>query len=91
MKNVFKDETGNRFERLLVIGISDKIVDKKKLFECLCDCGKTVFISSKCLRNGNTKSCGCYKIDIHTKRLTKHGNSKEFENAVWRNMIAGVS
>lgn len=29
-------------------------------FLCVCDCGNTVIIPGYRLRNGNTKSCGCY-------------------------------
>lgn len=57
------DLTGRRFERLTAI--KDVGVNKfrKRLWECQCDCGGKVTIPATALLSGNTKSCGCYKID----------------------------
>lgn len=53
---------GEKFERLLVIkDLGSK--DKKKYYECLCDCGNIVETYGIYLRSGNTKSCGCLKRD----------------------------
>ena len=34
------------------------------MYRCLCNCGEEVKCRSTNLRNGNTKSCGCYKMDM---------------------------
>lgn len=38
-------------------------------WECLCDCGNTVFIRGSSLKYGTTTSCGCAQKDA----VTKHG------------------
>ena len=57
----FIDETGNRYGRLVVLE-QDKELSYEKhraYWICKCDCGNIKTVSSKCLRGGNTKSCGC--------------------------------
>lgn len=68
-----RDLTGQKFNRLLVIRrAADKIQpngDKRVMWECLCDCGKTVNVASYALTSGNTKSCGCLNLEaIHNRR-----------------------
>ena len=63
------DETGQRFERLVVIkqgpSISDKLNQRTAAqWWCQCDCGKEILVRGRSLRIGHTKSCGCYKLDI---------------------------
>jgi hypothetical protein len=70
MKHIRKDETGNRYTRLIVLEFSH--TDEKyhlAHWKCKCDCGNTVIVSGNSLRKGNTNSCGCYKRDkIHESR-----------------------
>ena len=58
------DISGQRFGNLVVtkqIGWSEpkKSGCRRSLWECNCDCGKTVNVTSNELRTGNTRSCGC--------------------------------
>lgn len=54
---------GQKFGRLTVV--KDAGVKNGRTYSvCLCDCGNVVVVSNKNLRNGHTKSCGCYKNDI---------------------------
>lgn len=49
---------GQRFGRLVAI----EIVGTKggrRLWRCVCDCGKEKIVTQNALRRGNTKSCGC--------------------------------
>lgn len=57
----FIDETGNRYGRLLVIAKDEELSIKKHRAQwlCKCDCGNYKIVSSKCLRDGKTRSCGC--------------------------------
>ncbi len=65
------DITGQRFGRLTVRKPTKKYRRKYYIFwECLCDCGKTVFVTSNDLQTGNTKACGCLVGKAHTKNLT---------------------
>lgn len=69
----FKDITGQRYGRLIVERYS-RTKGKSTLWICKCDCGKEVEVKGTKLRNGHTKSCGCYKLDktaeIKTKDIT---------------------
>ena len=40
---------------------------KSAMWECLCDCGNIVNVAGSALKNGNTKSCGCYKREMDKK------------------------
>ena len=55
-----KDETGNRYGRLLVIRRSSSSHAGSKWL-CKCDCGKYTEVYGYALRNGSTTSCGCYR------------------------------
>lgn len=57
----FINEIGNRYGKLVVIAQDEKSSEEKHRAQwiCKCDCGNTITTSSKCLREGKTKSCGC--------------------------------
>lgn len=71
---------GERFERLLVLSELPRHVlpsgRKCRKFKCRCDCGKIISVFSTSLRTGNTKSCGCYNVEVATKLKTIHGMSQ---------------
>lgn len=56
------DLTGKRFGRLTVLGRSQEPSEKVKWI-CKCDCGTVKSINGNSLRNGNTRSCGCFKTE----------------------------
>ena len=67
-----RDIAGMRFGRLTAIRDANiPNHDNHRIWECVCDCGKTTYVPAKHLLNGNTKSCGCLKDDVHRERLTK--------------------
>lgn len=63
------DLTGQRFGRLTVIRPTEERRRKAVVWECKCDCGNTAFVSSKNLKTGTTRSCGCLRkrkaVEIH--------------------------
>jgi hypothetical protein len=61
---VFKDLTGQKFGRLLVIKRASNTSHNKARFLCKCDCGNEKVISSAQLIRGDTFSCGCYHKEI---------------------------
>lgn len=62
--SAFKDLTGQKFARLKVTGLSRlRSSSGTMLWNCLCDCGKKVRVRTASLKNGQTKSCGCLKIN----------------------------
>lgn len=73
----FKDLTGQRFGRLLVIKRAEDNVSpcgtKQVRWECQCDCGNVVIVHGQSLRTKNTQSCGCYQVDRVRETFMKHG------------------
>ena len=77
----FKDLSGMRFSRLQVMShvkksdVAGLRVSKKSgaVFDCLCDCGKTLLVRADKLKSGHTQSCGClHHNSSKTRRLDKH-------------------
>jgi hypothetical protein len=82
-ERMFKDLTGFRFERLIVIKIDHT---KPKIrggyeyyWECICDCGNSVICSGKSLKSGERKSCGCLRLERQRKVLLKNGPEPAFK------------
>ncbi|KAA3598797.1 MAG: hypothetical protein D8M57_13105 [Candidatus Scalindua sp. AMX11] len=50
---------GLRFGRLEVLGFSHLNKHKNACWLVLCDCGKSKVVMGYCLKNGDTRSCGC--------------------------------
>ena len=59
----FKDLTGQRFGKLMVVSRADDYIkpngNKIIQWRCVCDCGNEVVVRGEYLRSGDTKSCGC--------------------------------
>jgi len=68
----FGDKYG-KLKPLKVVGTSK---NRNKIWECLCDCGNLISISTGSLTTGNTKSCGC----LHKESLQKHGEKARILN-----------
>ena len=56
-----KDETGNTYGYLTVIERAENDQEGHARWRCKCKCGNEIIVQGKKLRNGNTKSCGCYQ------------------------------
>ena len=62
-RNVPLDLTGQRFGKLTIIEDTKNRVRGLVVWECLCECGARIQVTSNALRTGNTKSCGCFKLE----------------------------
>lgn len=60
--------TGKRFERLTVI---ERAPNKGTVtrWKCKCDCGKEIIVRAADLRTGRTRSCGCLRSEVVSKRM----------------------
>lgn len=60
-----KDLTGQTFGKLKVISQNFEISKQKKcvMWDCICECGNKKTIRSTDLLSGNTKSCGCLRLE----------------------------
>ena len=67
---------GKRFSRWEVLSFAGKREsDGRVLWNCKCDCGNERVVPAKTLLNGDSKSCGCFKLEMLLQRSTKHGNA----------------
>lgn len=66
---------GKKFNRLQVIERVDNDKYGRPMYKCTCDCGNTVNVLGKSLRSGNTKSCGCLRVE-KTKQIKHFVNKK---------------
>jgi hypothetical protein len=74
---IFKDRTGQQFNRLTFIKPTDtKTTDGKIVWELLCVCGTTVFRTSSTVVQGGVKSCGCLKRESAQTNGSRNGQSK---------------
>jgi hypothetical protein len=58
-----EDLTNKKFNRLTVIELCKERSDneiRKVFWKCRCDCGNIAVIRANFIKNGHTKSCGCY-------------------------------
>jgi len=89
---------GQRFGRLTAVRCTDQTNKKGYIWECLCDCGKTVFLPTAKFKGAKgVRSCGCLlkefynstKVDITGKtfyRLTAIKSTEErdeLKNILW--------
>lgn len=75
-KQRFNDLSGKKFGKLLIIKPTEERKNGSIVWECVCDCGNTVYVNSKNLVCGDTKSCGCLrsKGEFQIEQLLKENN-----------------
>lgn len=59
---------GDRFGRLIAVRPTEKRSAKVVIWECLCECGKTVFVRTTSLTSGHTTSCGYVKQELDKEK-----------------------
>ncbi|MBP9690306.1 MAG: hypothetical protein KBE91_11885 [Bacteroidia bacterium] len=80
-----KNIVGNTYARWSVVSYSRQNKGKS-VWNCLCECGTTKEVDGASLKNGASKSCGCYNMDALLKRGT-HKMSKSSEYFAYNNML----
>lgn len=84
------DLTGKRFGRLVVLEKAGRRVSENGnatiMWKCKCDCGNVVEIRGASLRNGNTRSCGCFIEEKRSEFHKTHGDSYSKIYNIWRRM-----
>jgi hypothetical protein len=73
-----KSIVGKRFGRAIVLDDEKRITSANshdRLCWCICDCGKRFRARYTHLTGGNTRSCGCLRIESQ-KRFIVHGHAK---------------
>lgn len=67
------DMHGQRFGKLIVINRAPDDKFGKTVWNCKCDCGNNHTVRANVLRIGGSKSCGCYRRNLHYK----HGHNRK--------------
>lgn len=83
---------GQVFEKLTVISRAPATVGNRGArWNCQCECGNTTVSRSDALKNGRTKSCGCHRAELGSKRMTEmhttHGMYGTPEHKTWSSML----
>jgi hypothetical protein len=80
---------GDRFGRWTVVGAQPECSPVGRWrWLCRCDCGTERNVLGFVLNNGNSRSCGCLKVEVVTSRMTKHGHTVRPEYKSWRAMLS---
>lgn len=87
----FNDISGQRFGKLTAVEPAGRYKKTGALmWKCVCDCGKEVIVRGACLRQGNTRSCGCLNQETRRKTakitFTKHGGRNTRLYNIWKDM-----
>ena len=87
-----KDISGKKFGKLTALNWICDDRNRKPVWECICECGNISYVGAYDLAGGNSKSCGCQKINALSKYVEekkKNGfgiHHKRARNS-WRLMI----
>lgn len=85
MRPNIRDLTGQRFGRLVVLGLEPGSVSAPRrrhlLWRCQCDCGTVTLSRGDALTSGRTKSCKCLNRDLFISNVLpaqlKHGDARK--------------
>ena len=77
--------TGNKYGRLFVISFACRRRGRT-MFVCACSCGSIVEVQSGHLVSGDTKSCGCLKLELVRSRPITHKLSRTRLYYIWSHM-----
>lgn len=82
----FIDMTNFRTGILLVVKYSCSTFNHGSFWEVKCDCGNTVFTTTRQLKSGYVYSCGCKPKPRKARSIKTHGKSKTTEFGIWKAM-----
>ena len=82
----FIDITGHKYSRLTVLKQIGRDKRGYVFWLCRCDCGNKISVLGNSLRQGNGKSCGCWKLEQLSKQphARRHGRTFTIEYRAWR-------
>lgn len=81
-----KVKPGDRFGRLTIIKEVTGRINKRRYFQCECDCGNIKTIRLDGLTRGKVVSCGCFNLERSVEANTKHGLCKDRIYKIWSGM-----
>lgn len=87
MMGRFRDLTGERFGRLLVLQRDGCNKHGQVKWYCECECGARKHVLGLCLSRGETQSCGCLHRESTAQINLRHGMTKTPIYAIWHSMM----
>lgn len=81
------DLSGQTFGRLTVLRLADERKGGRIAWLCQCSCGEVRTLTSHQLRQGGTRSCGCYAREACGERARRHGSFGTPEYSIWAGII----
>src|SRR5437016_461255 len=79
---------GQRFGHWLALGLSPKRQANKVHWFCRCDCGSIGEVTTGNLRNGTSKSCGCFRNENKRPTGKRGGVTYAPEYKVYHDMLS---
>ena len=73
------DLTGQQFGRFTVIKKVSNPNNRDAMWECQCECGTIKNVLGKNLRNGRSKSCGCYAKERSAELLAERNRKSTLD------------
>ncbi|ULF48737.1 hypothetical protein [Bacillus phage BillyBob] len=85
-RRVVENYIGETISRLYI----ERIVvnNKRKYFECLCECGNNTTARCDSVLSGRIQSCGCLRDETTKEVHTKHGDSHDRLYIIYKNIKA---
>lgn len=82
---------GKKFGRLTVIEALPRERDangslKRKMYMCMCDCGRPKCVDKRCLSSGYTASCGCLKVETTRELRRSHDMCNDTLYTLWKHI-----
>lgn len=77
---------GQRFGRLVVVD-EGEIIDYRKYWNCICDCGNKRIVRGGHLKDGSSKSCGCLVSEVNRKKIQKTIDSGGYTDFIKKDTI----
>lgn len=77
----FIDLTGTKYGRWFVIAYAGRISGNEAQWYCECECGVLRTVRGAALRKGESKSCGCWAVEVTSHLMLTHGmrHTSEYE------------
>lgn len=72
-------KVGDKYGRLTVLSRDIENTSYGRVsWKCKCDCGKEITVIGKALKSGNTRSCGCLRLETSVRNIKKcHENLED--------------
>ena len=85
------DITGQTFGRLTVLEQAGTDTGRRARWRCRCQCGKESIVEGYQLRSGDTRSCGCWRVEFTRATHLKHGHRQSDARSpvyiCWQSML----